>query len=194
MVSHWSDGGLIECDTAEHWCTGSVVTNGKSGMPSASPALFTQPVMSSTLLTNSALVPTMAKSSPHALMIALRVSLALSFESIWSTTTLRQATTTRLAVDELLEARHGVEGPLEQPRADRVVDIGDDGDTDRVRRDPDVRRLGSLISPLGDGRRRAGGDDHGDCETECERANAAHRPPADRATVDLSHRVLPRRP
>ena len=40
---------------------------------------------------NSAVVPTVASESPHAVVIALRASSAVSFESAARTTTLRQA-------------------------------------------------------------------------------------------------------
>ena len=55
------------------------------------PALFWQPTMSSTLLTNSASPPTIAKLFAEALMMALRVSFGLSFESMKSMTSLRPA-------------------------------------------------------------------------------------------------------
>ncbi len=62
-----------------------------SGMPIAAPAEFLHATMSSTLLRNSASPPTMAKSSAHALMMALRVSFGFNFESTKSIATLRPA-------------------------------------------------------------------------------------------------------
>ncbi len=56
------------------------------------PVASLQPTRSSTLLMNSDSPPTVAKSSWHAWMIALRVSVGLSFVSWKSITTLRPAT------------------------------------------------------------------------------------------------------
>ena len=82
---------MIGNDTGDACCTALVASSGMSGIPVLVPLRSLQPTMSSTLFRNSALVPTRAKSSAHALMIALRVSSALSFESMKSTTTLRPA-------------------------------------------------------------------------------------------------------
>ena len=77
--------------TGEHdWVVSSAVP-GMSGMPIAFPALSLHATMSSTLFRNSASPPTMAKSSAHALMMALRVSLGLNLESMKSMTTFRPA-------------------------------------------------------------------------------------------------------
>ncbi len=62
-----------------------------SGSPVFAPVESGQLVSSSTVCNSSAPVPTSAKSSAQALMIALRASLALSLESMKSTCTLRPA-------------------------------------------------------------------------------------------------------
>ncbi len=82
---------MIGNDFGEHWCATSVWSVGTSGSPVTCPALSTHVSSGSTLLRNNALVPTMAKSSWHALITALRASSALSFESMKSTSTLRPA-------------------------------------------------------------------------------------------------------
>lgn len=58
-----------------------IVVAAISGSPVAAPAWSLQPVMSSTLVRNSTMPPTMARSFWQALIVALRVSLAFSFES-----------------------------------------------------------------------------------------------------------------
>src|SRR6266545_1601460 len=60
-------------------------------MPVGAPDLSSQATMSSTLLRNSAAVPTMAKSRLHAVITAFRASVLLRWESMKSTTTLRPA-------------------------------------------------------------------------------------------------------
>ncbi len=90
-VSQMSGGGFTANDVGEHCCATSVVTTAMSGRPVAAPAWSTHASMSSTLFRNTAEVPTIAKSSAHALMVTLRASSALSFESRKSTTTLRPA-------------------------------------------------------------------------------------------------------
>ena len=72
---------MIGNDTGEFCCGSQMVTTGTSGRPVFAPALSGHATMSSTLLRNSAPVPTIAKSFWHALMIALRVSSPLSLES-----------------------------------------------------------------------------------------------------------------
>src|SRR3954451_5263294 len=62
-----------------------------SGIPTALPVESGQLTSSSGVCSSSAPVPTSAKSSEHALMMALRASLAFSFESRKSTCTLRPA-------------------------------------------------------------------------------------------------------
>ena len=62
-----------------------------SGIPIGFPAMSLQATMSSTLLTKSASPPTIAKSLAQAVMMALRVSFGLSFESMKSMTSLRPA-------------------------------------------------------------------------------------------------------
>ena len=66
-----------------------VTSAATSGRPVAAPALSAQLVSSWNVCSSSAPVPTSAKSSEHALMIALRASFALSFESMKSTWILR---------------------------------------------------------------------------------------------------------
>ena len=82
---------MIGNDTGDFCCEMSVVSSGMSGRPVGWPLMSLQASMSSTLFRNSAVVPTIAKSFWHAWMIALRVSSALSLESMKSTTTLRFA-------------------------------------------------------------------------------------------------------
>src|SRR6185436_3125026 len=91
LVSHRICGGLIEYVVGEHCCATSVATTAMSGIPVAAPVLSTHASTSSTLLRKIADVPTIAKSSAHALMTALRDSSALRCESRKSTTTLRPA-------------------------------------------------------------------------------------------------------
>ena len=85
------DGAVMGNDTGESCCASHSVTTGTSGSPVSAPALSGHATRSSTLFMNSAPVPTIAKSFWHALMIVLRVSSPLSFESMKSTTTLRPA-------------------------------------------------------------------------------------------------------
>ena len=59
------------------------------------------------------------------------------------------------AVEVLRRALHAVGGALEQSGCERVVDVGDHGDADLGRRDPDLGRLGRLIARLRGHRGRA---------------------------------------
>ena len=91
MVAQLSCAGLIPKVTGAHWCATSVLKSEMSGIPVAAPALSTHETASSMLFMKSAEVPTIAKSSLHALMIAFRASSALRCESMKSTTSLRPA-------------------------------------------------------------------------------------------------------
>src|SRR6476620_10402008 len=92
LVLQSSCGGLIEYVTGEHDSGTPVTIAATSGKPVVAPALSTQFTASSTFGRNNAEVPTSARSCPHAVMTPLRASLALSFESMKSTTTFRPAT------------------------------------------------------------------------------------------------------
>jgi hypothetical protein len=92
LLLHTSCAGLIEYVVGAHDSGTPVTMAATSGRPVVAPAWSLQLTMSSTLLRNSAEVPTSAKSFSHAVMAPLRASLGLSFESRKSTTTLRPAT------------------------------------------------------------------------------------------------------
>ncbi len=77
-------------ETDEHPMTAPEIA-GTSGIPVAAPAWSVQLTMSSTVLSPVVLVPTMARSCPHAVMVPLRAAFAFSFESMKSTTSLRPA-------------------------------------------------------------------------------------------------------
>ena len=82
---------MIGYVTGEHWCAISITRAATSGSPVAAPCWSWHSTMSSTLLRKSTSVPTMAKSSEHAWMIAVRASSGLKWESMTSTTSLRPA-------------------------------------------------------------------------------------------------------
>ncbi len=102
-------------ETGEHWCAISVCSTGTSGRPVAFPAWSTQLVIGSMLFMNSAVVPTMAKSSWHARTSALRASSALNFESMKSTCTLRPPATPPLALTNLANALTPSTDPWNRP-------------------------------------------------------------------------------
>src|SRR5436309_13503432 len=81
-LSHVTDGGVIAKPVAAHPSAELVTSDATSGMPVAAPAASAQLVMSVMSFSSNAAVPTSAKSSPHALMVALRASLGFSFESM----------------------------------------------------------------------------------------------------------------
>ena len=117
--------------------------------------------MSSTLLTNSASPPTIAKSLAQAVMMALRVSFGLSFESMKSMTTLRPGDAAAL-VDHLGPGLHGVDRLLEQARLHGGVDVGDHRDADLGVGDADVVGLGRGALRAGDRDGRTDQCDDGD--------------------------------
>jgi len=121
---------------------------------------------------NSAVVPTMAKSSWHARTNALRASSALSFESMKSTWTLRPPATPPWALTNLAKALTPSTDPWNRPGPGGVVDVGDHGDADRVCRDPDLTSRRLLLLRPGGGRRRREQRPH-----EPERADQ-HDPPS----------------
>ena len=84
--------GITGNDTGAHASGVPSTMAPMSGRPVAAPALSLHPVRSSRPVNSAVAVPTMARSSPHAVMIALRVSLGLRCESMKSTSSLRPAT------------------------------------------------------------------------------------------------------
>ena len=88
---HSTEFGTIGNAFAAHASATLVTSAAMSGSPVAAPLASLHCTSSSTVCSSSAPVPTSAKSSWQALMIALRASLALSLESMKSTWTLRPA-------------------------------------------------------------------------------------------------------
>ena len=164
------------------------MTRRRRGCRWLAPALSAQFTMSSTLVRNSAEVPTSAKSCRHAVMTPLRASLALSFESKKSTTTLRPASPppAGLAVEVLGAGLHAVDHALEQAGRERVVDVGDDGDVDLVGGDADLgrlRRVAARLSACGNGVRHRERDDEPADDEQC--AQPVHGPPKDGVVHDV---------
>src|SRR5262249_12320865 len=83
-------------------------------------------------------------------------------------------------VDELGERPHAVHRALEQPGPGGVVDVGDDGDADGVRRDPDLPGCRLLL--LWAGARRRGGQRPHEPEPgdEHDPTRSVHGAPLDR--------------
>ncbi len=171
FVAQSSPTTITGNEIGEHWCAISVCSTGTSGSPVALPAWSTQLVIGSMLFMNNAVVPTMAKSSWHARTSALRASSALRCESMKSTWTLRPPASPPLAFTNLAKRVDAVHRALEQTRPGGVVDVGDHGDADRVRRDPDLTSRRLLLLRPG-GRRRREQRPH-----EPERADQ-HDPPS----------------
>ena len=89
IVSHCTAGGVIVYPVGAQPSAALVTSAAMSGMPVALPAESAQLVMSSGVCRSNVPVPTSAKSSEHALMMALRVSFGFRCESMKSTWTLR---------------------------------------------------------------------------------------------------------
>ena len=115
FVAQSSPTTMTGNEIGEHWCWISVCSTGTSGSPVALPAWSTQLVIGSMLFMNSAVVPTMAKSSWHARTSALRASSALSFESMKSTWTLRPPARPPLALTNLANALTPSTDPWNSP-------------------------------------------------------------------------------
>ena len=150
----------------------------------SAPAWSSQFTVSSTFGRNSAEVPTIAKSCWHAVITPLRASLALSFESMKSTTTLRPATPPppALLLRYLAPALHAVDDALEETGHERVVDVGDDGDVDLLGVTPISVAFGFSLLDCAARRDDAEGDERGD-RHECgeELVRRGHGVPSERA-------------